>query len=75
MQASCTPVNKTRIRNVFIPDTQLFAISASKVIKKDLNNLQKEEIYKIENSECALTEPIEKPISICCYCECLSGSY
>ena len=54
------------------PDTQLFAISTSKAAEKILNKLQKQ-IYKIENSECAWTHPVEKTISICCYCECLSG--
>ena len=44
------------------PDTQLFAISTSKATEKNLNNLQKLEIYKIENSECASTHPIEKAI-------------
>ena len=44
------------------PDTQLFAISTSKTTEKNLNNLQKLEIYKIENAECASTHPIEKVI-------------
>ena len=33
------------------PDTQLFAISANKATEKNLNNLQKQEIYKTEKSE------------------------
>ena len=57
------------------PDTQLFPISTSKATEQNLNNLQKQEIYKIENSECALTHPNEKAISNCCYCECLSGNH
>ena len=36
-----------------IPDTQLFAIITSKSAEKNLNNLQKQEIYSIEHSECA----------------------
>ena len=57
------------------PDTQLFAISTSKATEKNLNNLQKQEIYKVENSECASIHPIEKAVSICCYCECLSENH
>ena len=57
------------------PDTQLFAISTSKATEKNLDNLQKQEVYKIENSECASTHPIEKAIPICCYRECLSGNH
>ena len=34
------------------PDTQRFAISTSKIPEKNLNKLQKQEIFKIENSEC-----------------------
>ena len=52
--SSCTPVNKTGIKNVSVAtlDTQLFAISTSKATEKILNKLQKQ-IYKIEISECA----------------------
>ena len=39
-----------RIFSVSTPDTQLFAISAT---EKKLNNLQKQQGYKTENSECA----------------------
>ena len=57
------------------PDAQLTdTFSTSKATEKNLNNLQKQEIYNIENSECASTHPIEKAISNCCYCECLSGN-
>ena len=38
--------------SVATPDMELFAISTSKVTEENLNNL-KQEIYKIENSECA----------------------
>ena len=34
------------------PDTQLFAISTSKNTLKNLKNLQKQDIFKMENSEC-----------------------
>ena len=57
--------------SVTSPDTQLFAIWTSKTPEK--NNLQKQETYKIKDSECAWTHPFEKTISICCYCEYLSG--
>ena len=33
------------------PHTQIFAISNSKATEKNLNNLQKQEIYKIEKSK------------------------
>ena len=33
------------------PDTELFAISTIKVTWKNLNKLQKQEIFNIENSE------------------------
>ena len=59
--------------SVATPDTQLFAISTSKITEENLNNLLKQEIYKIENSECAWTHPIEKTKSICYCCKCLSG--
>ena len=59
--------------SVATPDTQLFALSTSKATEKNLNNLQKQEIYMIENSECAWTHPIQKTKSICFCCECLSG--
>ena len=39
--------------SVATPNMQLFAISTSKVTEENLNNLLKQEIYKIENSECA----------------------
>ena len=58
--------------SVATPDTQLTATSTSKATEKVLNTLQKQ-IYKIENSECASTHPIERTISTCCYRECLSG--
>ena len=58
---------------VATPDTQLFGISTSKATEKNSDNLQKQQIYKIENCECAWTHTIEKTISICYYCECLSG--
>ena len=58
---------------VATPDTQLFAISTSKATEKNSNNLQKQQIYKIENSGCAWTHNIEKTKLICYYCECLSG--
>ena len=54
-------------------DTQLFAISTSKAPKKNLNNLQKHEIFKTENTEFDGTHPIGKTMSIYCYCESLSG--
>ena len=57
------------------PDTQLFAISTSKATEKNLDNLQKQEVYKIESFECASTHPVEKAIQICCYRECLSGNH
>ena len=57
--------------SVTSPDTQLFAISTSKAPEK--NNLQKQETYKVKNSECAWTHPFEKTMSICCYGEYLSG--
>ena len=56
------------------PVTQLFAISTSNATEKNLNKRQKQEIYKIENCECALIHSIEKAIFICYYCECLSGN-
>ena len=59
--------------SVATPDMQLFAISTSKVTEENLNNLLKQEIYKIQNSECAWTHPIEKTKSICNCCKCLSG--
>ena len=46
------------------PDTQLFLISTSKVTEKNLSNLQNQEIYKIGNSDCVWTHPIEKTKSI-----------
>ena len=58
--------------SVATPDTQLFAISTSKATEKNLNNLQKQEIYMIENSECAWAHPIQKTKLICYCCECLS---
>ena len=36
--------------SVATPDTQLFVISISTATEKNLNNLQKQEIYKTENS-------------------------
>ena len=33
------------------PDTELFAISTIKITWKNLNKLQKQEIFNIENSE------------------------
>ena len=39
--------------SVATPDTQLFATSTSKTTEKNLNNLQKQNIYNTENSECA----------------------
>ena len=41
-------------------DTQLFDISTCKSTEKNLNNLQKQETYNTNNSECASTHPIEK---------------
>ena len=38
---------------VATPDTQLFTISTSKATEKKLNYLQRQKIYKIENSGCA----------------------
>ena len=58
---------------VSTPDTQLFAITTSRATGKNSNNLQRQSIYKIQNSECAWTYTIEKTKSICYYCECLSG--
>ena len=57
---------------VAAPDTKLFAISISKATEQNSNNLQKQYIYKIENSVCAWTHTIEKTKSVCYYCECLS---
>lgn len=59
--------------SVATADTQLFANSASKVTEKNLSNLQKRDIYKIENSEWASIHPIAKVISVCYYYQCLSG--
>ena len=50
-------------------DTQLFAISSSKATEKVLNNLQQQEIYKIENSECYIlyTGPTRQAgVEYCC---------
>ena len=68
MESSCTQVNKTGIRDASVatPDTQPFGISTSKATENKLNNLQKQKIYKIENSECPLSYPIIKAISIYC---------
>ena len=49
------------------PDTQLLAISTSKATENKLNNHQKQEIYKMQNSECASTHLIGKVMSIYCY--------
>ena len=57
------------------PDTELFAISTIKVTWKNLNKLQKQEIFNIENSEVDWIHPIGKTISVCCYCKCLSGHH
>ena len=50
-------------------DTQLFAISTSKATEKVLNNLQQQEIYNIENSECYIlyTGPTRQGgVEYCC---------
>ena len=50
-------------------DTQLFAISTSKATEKVLNNLQQQEIYNIENSECYIlyTGPTKQVgVDYCC---------
>ena len=61
--------------SVATPDTQLLAISTSKATENKLNNHQKQEIYKMQNSECASTHLIGKAMSIYCYCEYLSGNH
>ena len=45
--------------SVATPDTQLFATSTNKTTENKLINLQKQEIYKTEDSECPSTHPIE----------------
>ena len=51
--------NLDRMISVATPDTQLFAISTNKTTENKLINLQKQEIYKTEDSECPSTHPIE----------------
>lgn len=51
----CTPVNKRDQKKLFVttPDSQLLTMSTTKATEKKLNNLQKQQIYKIPNSESA----------------------
>ena len=51
----CTPVNKRDQKKLFVttPDSQLLTMSTTKATEKKLHNLQKQQIYKIPNSESA----------------------
>ena len=65
----CTPVSKRDQKKLSVttPDSQLLTMSTTKATEKKLNNLQKQQIYKIPNSESAWTHPIQETIAICCY--------
>ena len=51
----CTSVNKRDQKKLSVttPDSQLLTMSTTKATEKKLNNLQKQQIYKIPNSESA----------------------
>ena len=65
----CTPVKKRDQKKLSVttPDSQLLTMSTTKAAEKKLNNFENQQIYKIPNSESALTHPIQETLSICCY--------
>lgn len=68
-----TPVNKKAIKNIFCGWSIISNLNQQSHIVKNLSNLQKLGIFKIENSECDWTHFIGNTVSVCCYCECLFG--
>ena len=60
VESSCSPINKTGIRTVFCGYSRYTTICYlnKQSHRKKLNKLQKQEIYKIEISECAWTRSL-----------------
>ena len=76
-QLGCTPIGKKEIKIFFYGYsryTAIFYLNQQSQIE-NLNNLQKQEIFKTENSKCGWTHSIGKTILICCYWECLSAHH
>ena len=68
---SCTPVDKTEIKKIFCDYCRYITICYlnQQNHRQKFKNLQKQDTALWV----CLTHPIEKTVSICCYCECLSG--